>query len=77
MTNSIELRKITTQASFQRTRAVRVALKMADADMTATLNNLTVLELQQELKKRGLKRSGLKPKLVARLAEVSNLHVYL
>jgi len=42
---------------------------MADADMTATLNNLTVLELQQELKKRGLKRSGLKPKLVARLAE--------
>ena len=35
-----------------------------------TLSKLTVPELQQKLKKRGLKKSGVKAKLIQRLAEV-------
>ena len=35
-----------------------------------TLSKLTVPELQQRLKKRGLKKSGVKAKLIQRLAEV-------
>ena len=35
-----------------------------------TLSKLTVPELQQRLKKRGLRKSGIKAKLIQRLAEV-------
>ena len=35
-----------------------------------TLSKLTVPELQQRLKKRGLRKSGVKAKLIQRLAEV-------
>ena len=43
---------------------------MADEYTEETLQALTLPELQQELKKRGLKKSGPKPKLVQRLIEV-------
>ena len=43
---------------------------MADEFTEETLQSLTLLELQQELRKRGLKKSGPKPKLVQRLIEV-------
>ena len=36
----------------------------------ALLSNLTVPELQQECKRRGLKKSGIKVKLIQRLSEV-------
>ena len=54
--------------------------KMADSlgtvrvpfqDKHDNLAKLTVLELQQELKRRGLKRSGVKAKLIERLKEVN------
>ena len=43
---------------------------MLGADVEESLKNLTVLELQQELKRRGLKRTGAKPRLIQRLKEV-------
>ena len=43
---------------------------MAEEFTEETLQALTLLELQQELRKRGLRKSGPKPKLVQRLIEV-------